>query len=185
MVPRVSTGKALLLSTILLMACGQSFDELDRQGMEMVDRIGLLEPTEEMPTTGTATYAGVALVDFGSDPGGFRETLSRVTLNADFEEERVGGTMTDWASSFGDRIDSNIQGSLTIFAGSITDNEMSALARGSLTGKGREARVDLVLDGDFVGDDADAVAGGIGGSVRYRHKGGSDAVSGIFGAERE
>lgn len=172
---------ALVGGALLVAACGQSYDELEREFVNIADRVYHLDPTpvDAMPNAGGARYQGVADVDFPVaevefGPGetefaaGFGRASSRMTLDANFGRGTVTGVMSDWAKDRGNRIDSKMDGTLRVFVGEIDANTMSAEARGRLDDGQRSGRVDLDLGGVFVGDGARGVIGGVGGSVRYR-----------------
>jgi hypothetical protein len=172
---------ALAVGALLVAGCGQSYDALERDFIEMADRVSQLGPTplDTMPNAGGARYRGVASVDFPVaevefSPGqtefvaGFGRTTSRMTLDADFGRGTVTGVMSDWAKDSGNRIDSKMDGTLRVFVGHIDENTLSAAATGRLDDGDRSGRVDLDLGGVFVGDGARGVIGGMDGSARYR-----------------
>jgi hypothetical protein len=174
----------ILASSLALAGCGQSFDELEREGVSMIDRLSQMEatPLSEMPASGTARYEGTAFVGFGAD--GFGSTASRMTLNADFAENHVNGRMHDWALDRGNRIDSRLDGSLRVVAGRIDGNTMEAYATGRLDDGRKYARVNLELDGLFVGDRGQGIVGDITGRAGYSDGELREIDGGSFVAER-
>jgi hypothetical protein len=174
----------ILASSLALAGCGQSFDQLEREGVGMIDRLSQLEPTplSAMPDSGTARYDGTAFVGFGAD--GFGSTASKITLDADFAANHVSGRMHDWALDRGNRIDSRLDGELKIYAGRIDGNGMDAYATGRLDDGRQFARVNLELDGLFVGDRAQGVMGDIAGRAGYSDGDVREIEGGGFVAER-
>jgi hypothetical protein len=174
----------ILASSLALAACGQSFDELERDGVNMIDRLSQMEPTplSAMPDSGTARYEGTAFVGFGAE--GFGSTASRMTLNANFAENHINGRMHDWALDRGNRIDSRLDGDLRIYAGRIDGNSMEAFATGRLDDGRQFARVNLELDGLFVGDRGQGIVGDITGRAGYSDGDVREIDGGGFVAER-
>lgn len=156
-----------------------SFDELARQGNALASRLENADPTPvaNMPSSGSATYRGIAAysdtpnAEFILENG---EIVSQVELNADFSSGAVDGKLTNFRWYDNDRI----AGSVDIRNGSIEGNELYADLSGSLTyGDGAEdVRGDLA--GIFAGQDAGAVVGAMEGRI------GSEDFYAIFGAER-
>jgi hypothetical protein len=178
----------LVAAGLALSACGQSFNELERDYVGAADRLSRLSPTPliDMPDSGSARYDGVAFVGFGTE--GFGSTASRITLNADFGEGHVNGRMTNWALDRDNRIDSRLDGELRVFGGRISGNTLTASAMGQLDDGSRMGAVVLELDGRFVGHDAQGIVGSISGSAGYMGRdvepGLVEIDGGVFNAER-
>lgn len=111
-------------------------------------------PTVAIPTSGAASYEGVA--SFSTAPGPGADTIySDVGISANFGSGTVSGQFSGFQGSSG-----AIAGSLAISGGTITDNEVGGTASGNLTRGGTTAPVNLtIVGGGFQGPDAGAIVG--------------------------
>lgn len=177
---------AILPVVASLAACGssggggsKSFNELAREGNALLSSFEDSDPTPvaSMPTTGKATYRGVAAYGDVPDPEYLAENaeiVSEVELNANFASGNVGGKLDNFRLSNNDRIN----GSVAVRNGRISGNELTADLAGNLSYDGARDRVDGAMAGFFVDDDADGVIGAMAGEI------GSDRFYSVFGAER-
>jgi hypothetical protein len=140
-----------------------------------------LTPSANMPASGTATYVGLIGVEYDPGPGfaNYDEAVGDLRLSADFSNSTITGSMANWVGRDAGRF----SGQLDVTNGSITGNELGAVARGTLSANGQRGDVRLEMDGGFLGNSGQGVAGMVDGSVTYRD-GYRGAVEGIFGAER-
>ena len=126
-----------------------------------------------MPTSGSATYNGVAAYGQTQDFDQILEnpeTMSTVTLQANFASDSVSGQL----GNFRDYENNALAGSVSLNNGSIAGNSISA----DLSGNVDSIPVAGALQAGFVGPDAEAVVGTI--EADY----GGKPIYGIFGAER-
>lgn len=143
-------------------------DEYFRLGEEL----DALEPTpvEDMPTSGTATYDGIARTQLSLEPDSEAVSYSvflqsQVRMTADFGSGQISGDMTNF-NTFGN----SVRGSLDIENGVISGNTFAAdvngiREQGDLEFYAREAgefvnygsgdvSVSGAMDGGFLGADA-------------------------------
>lgn len=75
-----------------------TYDQLQRQGEKMVNDLrGTLDtPYSALPSRGTASYSGVAMLAVG-DEG--RDALGRMTAKADFATDTMRGKATDFVAT--------------------------------------------------------------------------------------
>jgi hypothetical protein len=146
-----------------LSACGgastgtSEFEQFASQGATLADRFESAELTEMMPASGTASYTGMAA--FAFDPSsaslGSADVAARLTLQADFSGQTIGGQLTD----FLDLEDVRYSGSVNLLNGVITGNEFAANVDGALTRPSGSTSVTGQMVGAFVGSGAEASAG--------------------------
>lgn len=146
-----------------LSACGgastgsSEFEQFASQGASLVDRFESADLTEMMPTSGAASYTGMAAFEF--DPSGASldsaDVAARLTLQADFSDQTIGGQLTD----FLDSQDVRYSGAVNVLNGVITGNEFAANVDGALTRPSGSTVVTGQLVGAFVGNGAAASAG--------------------------
>ena len=157
------------IAAMALTACGggsssssnNSVDDLSESGIELIERLALLPETDtlDMPVSGTARYDGYAAyssstsdpVRIVSDP----DTLSEVQLTANFGSSTISGSATNFQSYEGVDID----GALAITNGTIVDATLTADIGGTLTEDGVNVSYDGEIQGGFLGEDAEAIAG--------------------------
>jgi hypothetical protein len=136
-----------------------------------------------MPTSGSATFSGVAA--YGDTPDvdailADPTSLSQVEFNADFEDGNLTGRAYNFQSE-----DVDISGQLNISNGSIVDNTFEADFAGTLNEDGFNVAYDGVVGGGFL-NSGDTPAGamlGYGEGTATSVFGTYD-VYGIFIAER-
>ncbi|MGP9804113.1 transferrin-binding protein-like solute binding protein [Paracoccus sp. NSM] len=111
-----------------------------------------------MPVRGRAEYDGVVGLAFGGAPASLEraEMIGELDLDADFGTGTISGEMDD----FNTRDGRKLEGELRISDGRITGSGFSGATSGALTG-GSDApgRIDATFSGEFLGSDADAIAG--------------------------
>jgi len=120
-----------------------------------------------VPASGSAAYAGYLYGDLSTGEGDVTDTLAgRLTLQVAFGAETA--TFTGSASDFVDGRDDTLSGTLTVSGGSFNrDGNPSADATlrgiavdGTLQdGDGTDWAVGVRLEGDFLGETAEAVGG--------------------------
>jgi hypothetical protein len=172
---------ALASTTLLLAACvgggsgGASFDSMATRGQNLINAVDgeQATPVGSMPTTGTATYAGVAA--FAPTEYDQVEILSEASLKANFGSSSISGNL----SNFRDYENNRFPGSVAIQSGVISGNQFDADLSGSLTVDGAPTIVKGTLNGGFVGANANLAAGAIEGTV------GGQSMVGVFGAEKK
>jgi hypothetical protein len=171
---------ASLMSSILLAACvsggkDASYDEMYSRGKSLVSKFESEDPTPvgAMPTTGTATYSGVA--GFGAETSEQVEVMSQASLAANFATSSISGNLTN----FRDYENNSIPGSVAIQNTSINGNQFTAPMNGSLTVNGAPSAVNGTMVGAFGGANANSIAGIIEGTV------GSQQMYGLLGAEKQ
>ena len=161
-----------------------SFDELVSEGLALEERYedSSLTSVADMPTSGSATYDGVVGYSTStSDPDAIianPETVSSLTLTADFGSSDISGRAYDFQNADG----SDVSGDLEITGGSISGNEFGANIDGTLNQAGTTISYDGELAGGFVDEDAGAVVGG-GAALATTEDGDQFAVYGVFAAD--
>jgi len=152
----------------------------DDQIVESLDFIRMREDLEttapaNMPTTGSAEYAGVAGFTYDTPATGVEDydVMADVALTADFESGDVTGSFDNFNRS--DDVD--MDGELTVTEGAITDAALSGNAIGSFV-DGEEAELwDLELNGTFMGDHGEYAYGTADGTAT---NGGADSTN-VYG----
>ena len=117
------------------------------------------EGTLTMPTSGTASYEGVAKHYHRPDPAGTNRgqvtMFSPVVMVADLESGQLEGAMGDFRREDGRSVD----GLVRIENGTIRGGEISADVAGSMTIDGSRRDVAGTLEGVFVGRNAAGMSG--------------------------
>lgn len=164
-----------------LSACGSngvSYGELETQGEALIAKYEETDVTPEgqMPTEGTATYRGVAALGEGTTE---QDVYGKMTMTADFGANTIGGKITNLREPEG-----AIGGSLDITEGVITGNTFTADVNGDVTVSGEGvATVDAGASGVFLGENYEAIAADIGGTIVM--DGETTDFGGIMGGERD
>lgn len=154
----------LLLSVIApIAACGgsdngssgASFNDLATRADALVARAETLEatPLESMPTTGTATYDGVAAFS-RSELMETTDMLSAATVNANFGDSTISGQLSNFRVYDGTAID----GTVAIQNGAISGTDFIADLSGQLSDDGEAILVDGAMIGGFGGPNAEMLA---------------------------
>jgi hypothetical protein len=192
--PGICVGLCLVAS---LSACGgsgtsggPSFSSLSSTGQSILSQYGSAPATDvaNMPTSGTATYSGVAAYSTDSgDPAYlalYAQTLSQLELNADFGTSTISGRAYNFKTI---RPGASIDGQINV-NGTISGNTFNA----DVSGSTRES-VDAIqnyqvnytgnVQGEFVGSGADAVRG-TGSAIGDAGILGSATVYTLWGAQR-
>jgi hypothetical protein len=133
----------------------------------LVSEIDSLPRTLDMPTTGSAVYAGPAYMDILDFDLGDMD--GRATITADFDTGRVSGEFTDFVNEKGRRFD----GGATFTDAAIVEARFSAALDGELSrfDSSKDNRVgayfvpESQVEGEFRGSDAAGVIGLFGGQV--------------------
>ena len=174
---KITNYAVLLLGLSTLSACGgggggTSFSSLSQTGTDMIVKYYNAPATSvsNMPT-GSAKYQGVAA--FNSSPiidSTFIATadpLAKLTLTADFNSDSISGAVTGIKTYDG----SPASGTVNIRGGTISGNTFLATADGVIYLEGVAAPVNALVDGVFVGTNAEGVfgtsAGTFGGQTFY------------------
>ena len=196
--------------SFFLTACGgsstgsNSFETLASEGRSLIAQYGTAPTTDiaNIPTTGTATYEGVAAysTQYSSpvDISQYATTVSDVTLTADFANSTVTGTADNFHTVSTPNV--TLNGSLAL-SGNITGNTFSTNLNGTvtetitgLTGaqaslNGTQLPVSYTgsTSGVFVGSSAEAFrATGTGtGTATYLGENITQNVNAVFGGVRE
>ena len=172
---------AAVSSALFLAACGggggdsqANFSTMESRGNALINKIEdqSATPVNSMPTTGTATYSGIA--GFAPSINDEIQVLSEASLTANFGASTIAGSLTN----FRDYENTAIPGTVSIQSGVISGNQFGADLTGSLTVDGAAAPVNGTIDGGFVGASGSLIAGIIEGTV------GGEYVIGVLGAER-
>ena len=133
------------------------------EGNAINGRLNLLGPATNMPAEGTASFDGIASMNWGPpvvDSGG-TILLSRVTLNADFAANTIGGDFTGFERPSG----AQIGGSLAVTNGTITDKGgVSFNLIGQLTGAVEGDIEASTANATFLGDGAQGIEGDLTGT---------------------
>jgi hypothetical protein len=181
--------------SLALSACGGSslgaFDQKLERGNALVAKYAETErtPTEAMPTTGSATYEGVAAyssVEPDSEEALIAnpEYLSNVRLTATFTDDggSIDGDLSDFITAENEVVD----GGVHVTNGTISGTNFSADLSGNLALGGTTGVVDGGMSGSFFGDDAEAVHGYMGGTITDSTDDSSySPFYAVFGAEKK
>lgn len=182
-----------IIGVITLTACGggssssssSSIDNLADPGLALAEQLSSMPATAalDMPVSGSALYEGYAAYSVEtsnpaqilSDPG----TVSEIEIRADFASSIISGNATNFQNYDGVQM----EGSLGITNGSVVGATLSADIGGTLTENGVPIRYDGEIQGGFLGQNAEAIAGTgfADASVAGTYVGTAYAV---FGAER-
>ena len=196
-----SASLTLIVATSLAGCDGgtrQSFDELATQGTALAAGLPADQtPGIDMPTTGTATYNGIAA--FGADPvaniDNSVEILSTVEVIADFDapmDQSITGRFDNFRenpANLGENDQGVITGSLEIRSDvvpgdGINGNDFIAVAQGELQNGLETSTIEMDMFGSFYGVDASHVAGTMVGDFTDEDNNTSDYF-GAFVAEKE
>ena len=141
---------------------GTQFDVLLDEGLAIRDILDPLAPATNMPPNGTASFDGIAAMNWGPpvvDSGG-TNLLSRVTLNADFAANTIGGIFADFERPSG----AQINGLLAVTGGTIAGNTVSFNVTGRLTGAVDGNIEASTTNATFLGDGAQGIVGDLTGT---------------------
>lgn len=188
---------------LLLAACGgsstaptgASFKDMRSRGIDLIDRLpGTATPTANLPTSGSATYRGVA--GFSGDPTFDPRTessiLSDMSLTARCDApkaEQISGTLSNFRGTTARGADRLFPGTLNISSsslpgGGISGNGFSAGVTGTLANpSGVDAKFNMRMDGHFRGTNSGFVAGTMSGSLTSTVDG-TEPFYGQFAGER-
>lgn len=138
--------------------------------------------TEEMPT-GSASYSGSARMAYTDMDDEFMAMGATLALEADFASSALSGSLSE--IYYTGEEDGQIAGEVPL-VGTITGSDLSATGQQKLELGADHGFVDfdITLDGDFRGDNAEAVTGTIGGEIRGDGNG-PFGVTGDFAAEKK
>lgn len=184
---KIMSFSAVAIAALAVSACSssnsgsRSFDQLADEGQALLTQYENedVTPTSNVPTAGSATYNGVAA--FGTTQSfdvQNAEALAAVSLEADFAASSISGTIDNFVDFDGVRA----PGSVAVTNGTIAGNAIAADLSGDLTIEGTSIAVGGNLDGNFVGENAEAVFGNI--EADLTGPGGSETIFGVFGAEQ-
>lgn len=162
---------------------GTQYFVLQEEGLAILDALAPLEDATNMPTVGTASFDGIAEMNWGppvSDSQG-TNLLSRVTLNADFAANTIGGDFTGFERPSG----AQIGGSLVVLSGRITGSGVSFDLEGQLTGAVEGDIEASTANATFVGDGGQGIVGELTGTFTGIGLEPADLVDSVFvGAAR-
>jgi hypothetical protein len=186
------TVSYLILCGAALSGCGGSstgtigYDQVELNALNLYSSLSNLPitGTGDIPTSGTANYAGyIAVVAPGY------ASIGDLNLNVGFASGSIAGS----AGNFIDNSEERISGTLKVTNGAInrnadpfSDYQFSAELNGVLSDSAGNAAVSGDMYGDFLGQDANAMAGIVEGVVISPTLG-SVALSSdnsVFGAKR-
>ncbi|MBM1221734.1 hypothetical protein JQU17_15425 [Ponticoccus sp. SC2-23] len=159
----------------------ETFSSFDGQIVEGLDYIRLaddLDPTEvdDIPGSGSVAYEGVAGFAYDEAPGGNAanyEIMADVSLEADFDDGDVIGTF----DNFNTVDDVQLDGSLTVTEGEISDQVVTGNAIGDFVDGDDAVIWNLDIVGEFYGDEGEYIYGLANGTA---DNGGSE-VTDVFG----
>jgi hypothetical protein len=125
------------------------------EGLSLVYRYQYSNPTPlwSMPSTGSATYEGIATLDYERTPNSTAELVGAARINADFAGRRTTGSVTEMV----DDNDARASGALRMNNGVIQGNLVTGDMRGTITYRGTETTLDLDATGVFAETGARAV----------------------------
>lgn len=164
-----------------------TYAELSEQVEVLEDRTEnlLLTDPSSLPTSGSASYDGV--IGLGSDGSGGapKDFAGELTLNVDFSRDDLSGQATNFVTAGEERLD----GTLAITTGDIargTDPKLEPTYAFDMGGTlsdadGDDYRVDATGVGAFLGEDADATFGFVGGEMTSA--GGTASLGGAYLAD--
>ena len=174
-----------ILALCSLAACGggggsesrPSFEELSAGETAMATRIDALDATETMPTTGSTIYNGY--LNVSTSVGG--DILGEITMNADFDDNGITGTASNFADANGGLYDGSVG-----LNGTISGNGFSGGLAGTLTDQDDELlAVTGEIDGGFLGANAEAISAEVEGTINWSGDPGNPiGFEGGFIAER-
>jgi hypothetical protein len=160
-------------STVIVSNCGGSssspvegptFAEVSDAFDTLNTTIDALPPTVTMPATGSASYTGLARIDYAL-AGAQRVMVGDAALTADFGSGTASGTL----SRFVDEVDGPVRGVIAMSDGTISGRDIGGLAISGDLGVGdRTLAFRGTGEGQFRGVGAPAVRiemGGAGGAA--------------------
>lgn len=129
-----------------------SLAQMEREASRLTERAYELDatPTADMPTTGTATYNGlfVALEEYSPRDW---DIVGRVNLTADFDNNEIGGSVSDVRRYDG----VNYASAVRVENGVIVGNDFAADVAGDLDAQGSTTNLDGRIYGEFQGANAE------------------------------
>jgi hypothetical protein len=161
-----------LATTVIVSSCGSSstsndgptFAEVSDAFDALNTTIDALPATVSMPAGGSASYAGLARIDYGSG-GAQRVMVGEAALVADFGSGTASGTL----SRFVDQRTGAVDGRIAMTGGTISGRDIDGLAVSGDLGVGDETLAFRGTGrGQFKGVDAPAVRlemGGVSGGA--------------------
>ena len=168
-----------------------AFEDATADILALDDRLFEIPYTDPITigTTGSASYSGGAIVDaFEPDATTPLDTIvADLEIGIDFETDDFSGSVTNMVSASGDEV----SGALTIATGGGVLNRLADIekeftfvagATGALEIVGDTVDVDMILIGDFLGEDAGAVQGFVTGEAVSSERG-LLVLDGFFVAE--
>ena len=160
-------------TTVIISSCGSSsstpdagpsFIEVSDAFDALNTTIDALPPTLTMPAAGSASYTGLARIDYALD-GAQRVMVGEAALTADFGSATASGTLT----RFIDGAEGRVRGGIAMTGGTIAGRDIDGLAVSGDLGVGdRTLAFRGTGDGQFKGVDAPAVRlemGGVAGGA--------------------
>lgn len=138
-----------------------TFDDRVSRGVALGDKYDEVGPTSNMPTSGTATYAGLA--GFADTPNAEAADVygtADVTMTANFTA--TGGSVSGSMTNFLGKNDDNnqieaLQGSVTIADATFAGNTFSTTVSGTLTDPEGTLNITGSMEGGFLGDEGAAI----------------------------
>lgn len=179
-------GVAAAVACVLLQGCagggddGLSIDERLDLATAMADRLLLLSETDplDMPDSGGATYRGYALLGIGEDGAlsPVDNIFGDMTVTATFTP--IGGTIEGSIVRLESQFNGPAGGRLDITNGAIVDALFVADVDGTVISGIDSFAVDAVMEGGFLGPNAEGLGAFIDGTVT-----GGGLVNGITEGE--
>lgn len=162
-----------------------NFEQMASDGRAMLQNLENTDetPVAAMPTTGTATYNGVAAFGDSADPEYLAENadiLGRLQMEANFASETISGQI-DNIRHINDP-EQPAAGSVQISNGTIDNNAFTADMSGHLIVENEEIVVTGEMAGDFLGDDAEVLAGEM--EAQLAENGFVETIYGAFVAQQ-
>lgn len=158
-----------VLVALLLSGCGGSssgpgsYEELLDTNQALSERLDPDKLTDVMPTVGTATYSGATAFATGEGRTAAyilynADLVSDLELLADFEANKITGSMTGFKSRDG----RPVTGTVDLTNGGIAGNQLAAELSGTLLIDGTPVNfADGTMTGGFFEPDAGIVGGGL------------------------
>jgi hypothetical protein len=140
---------------------GPTFAEVSDAFDALNTTIDALPPTLTMPAAGSASYTGLARIDYALD-GAQRVMVGEAALTADFGSATASGTLT----RFIDGAEGPVRGGIAMTGGTIAGRDIDGLAVSGDLGVGdRTLAFRGTGEGQFRGVDAPAVRLEMGGAA--------------------
>lgn len=167
-------SRFVTLSALVLVGCGggspaddeesSPFQVLSEAAEDLISDTAGMPFTDDaggMPKTDTASYSGFvnALVELSDTE--IETVYGTAEIDADFDLKTVSG---DLQGFIGETVGA-INGTLSLSAGTITEDEFDALLTGTLGGSIPETNIDATIAGDFLGANAMAIDGLLSGTT--------------------